>query len=654
MKNVILCIGDEEEEDPFHVFEVRQFSIRERMNAVFEVNVLVVSPFEDLNFGDIVGLDATVSLENSVGIWRGYSGLIRRMEQVRIEQTGLTHYALTLVPYVWQLSQRRNYRIFEHLTTQDIITKLLDEWQIDYEWYLDRRDYPKHEYKVQYGETDLQFIERLLEEAGISYYFWDDPSDDEISSHLQFDDTPQTSDVRYGDPIRYVDNPNEAQGGGEFVSEVTLMHDVRPGMATVRDFDFRRRPDAQLFGNADPAAAPENQLEHYVYDPNGFLFDTEKGDANTPVADDKSKARHLDLEGDNEAEIILEQLRVGKRHVTYRSSCHDLSPGVRFQMIHPRDDLGLEDLVAIESHIFGKHDGEWVLRGHAVFADDVYRPAPRTKKPKVDGVQTAIVVGPKGEEIYTDEFGRVRVRFIWDREGDFDDNRTCWLRVAQDWAGGAFGGQRIPRIDQEVIVNFLEGDPDNPVIVGRLYNNTTKVPYPLPKHKVVSTNKSNSSPHGGGFNEIMFDDSAGKEVVYLQAEKDLWKVVKNDEVETTGNDRQIQIAQNQNTTIGNIDGSAAGTRHQVSVGSSCILKQDELIEITVGDASVTLDGPDITIVAKSDMLFSALGDFVIQGGPNVRINCEDDGAKLWSEFVGVAQAQLYDNATAEGLAAGGT
>jgi type VI secretion system secreted protein VgrG len=649
MENVILCIGDEKPEEPFHVFSVRQFGIRERMNAIFEVNVLVVSPFADLDFGDIVGLDATLSMKNSVGIQRGYSGLVRRMEQVRVEDTGKTHYAVTLVPYLWQLSQRRNYRIFEHMTTQDILNEILDEWQIEYEWYLDRQDYPKHEYKVQYGETDLGFIERLLEEAGISYYFWDDPADEKVSSHLQFDDTPQTSDLRYGDPIPYVDNPNESQGGGEFVSEVTLMHDVRPGLATVRDFDFRRRPDAQLFGNTDPFPAPEDALEHYVYDPNGFLYDTEKADGNTPVADDKSKARHLDAEGDNEAEILLEQLRVARRHVTYRTSCHDLSPGIRFQMLHPREDLGGEDLLAIDAHIFGKHDGEWVLRGHAVFADDVYRPASRTKKPIVQGVQTAIVCGPPGEEIYTDEFGRVRVRFMWDREGGFDDTRTCWLRVAQDWAGGAFGGQRIPRIGQEVIVNFLEGDPDNPIIVGRLYNNTNKVPYQLPARKVVSTWKSDTSPHDGGFNEIMFDDTAGKEIVYLQAEKDLWKVVKNDEQETTGNDRGIRIGQNQNTAIGNDDATTAGQMHQVIVGSSCIQKLDALIEITVGDASVTLDGPNISIVAKSDMLFSSLGEFVIQGGPNVRINCEDTGAQVWAEFIAEAQMGIYDNAATEGV-----
>jgi hypothetical protein len=350
------------------------------------------------------------------------------------------------------------------------------------------------------------------------------------------------------------------------------------------------------------------------------------------VADDKSKARSLDSEATVLADVRIDALRVGKRHLTYRSSCHDLSPGMCFQMVHPRDDLNQSVLLAIESHIHGKHDGEWVLRGHAVFTDDYYKPQLRMRKPKISGLQSAIVVGPPGQEIYTDEFGRVRVRFHWDREGDFDDNRTCWLRVSQDWAGPMYGGLRLPRIDQEVLVDFLEGDPDNPIVVGRLFNATNQVPYPLPKRKTVSTYKSDTSPHDGGFNEILFEDMAGAEYVYVQAEKDLWKLVKHDEREETGNDRTLQVGDTQQTFVGAVDATSAGVQHDVTVGKTSVKKLDKKIVATVGEATFTLDGPNVTIVASGGLQFKAEGTLSIEGGPDVYVNCDDAPAALWDQY----------------------
>jgi type VI secretion system secreted protein VgrG len=290
--------------------------------------------------------------------------------------------------------------------------------------------------------------------------------------------------------------------------------------------------------------------------------------------------------------------------------------------------------------IYGTHDGEWGLAGEAVFASQPYRPQVVTPKPRIEGLQSAIVVGPPGQEIHTDEFERVRVRFHWDREGEWDDSRTCWIRVSQGWAGAMYGQMMIPRIGQEVIVDFLDGDPDQPVIIGRLYNATAQVPYPLPKFKTRSTWKSDSSPDSNGYNEIMFEDSAGKEIVWMQAQKDLAKVVKRNESERTGANRSFVVGSNRSATIGANDSVEVGVKHSIVIvepkdlqilklgqpvvepKKTKIEMSDKKVLLTTGDATILLDGPDIFIEAKEGINILAEGEVIIQGGPNVYLNCD--------------------------------
>ncbi len=635
MDKLILSLAQEEEFEPGHLFSVRQFWAKDKIQAPFEIHVLAMSGDANVDLEAVVGVEARLSVTSKYGVWRGYSGIVRRAEQMKVEDDGESTYALTIVPLLWLLSQRRNYRIFQHATVREIVTKILAEWSIypDAEWFLERSDYPKYEYKLQYNETDLDFITRILEDAGISFYFWCDPAEHSAKSHLHFDDTPQISELRAGNPLPYLEHAVDSDFSGEFVTDVLHEGDVRPGKLTIRDFDLRRSPGAPANAeNEKPAEAPESNYEQYFYRPGAFLHDVDKASGDTPVADDKSKARHHDPEGLHLANRQFEEIRGKTRQVSYRSNCHDLSPAVLFQMTHPRVGLGNQDLMVVEANVFGSNTGEWIVNGLAAFASEPFRPGRDTPRPRVEGVQSAIVVGPDGQEIYTDEFGRVRLRFHWDREGDFDDNRTCWVRVAQSWAGGAFGEMVIPRIDQEVVVDFYDGDPDMPVVVGRLYNATDKVPYQLPKRKVVSTWKSESTPKGGGFNEIMFDDTAGAELVYIQAQKDLVKLVKHDEFENTGVDRQAQVAVNQNTQIGNVDSAVIGSLHEVSVGTTKVQKVDKQITLTVGESTIVLDGPNISITAKNQIMFKAVATLTIQGGDNVYLNCQDTCGDLWDQY----------------------
>lgn len=590
---------------------VRSFSVHEAMSTLFTAEVIAVSPNEDIDLESLVGRKAEFRITSSLGATRTLRGLCSNAEQTEIERPepgalGVSTYSIQIVPTLWLTTQRKNNRMFQRLTTPAIVEKILAEYGIKAKRKL-VEPHPTHELRVQYGETDFAFISRLLEEEGIAFYFDED---------LVLSDNPHTGEARK--PITFADNPNES-GGHEFVTEVRVGNKVRPGQYTIRDYDFEK-PDYKLVASSEKAKPPEDFYEQYIYEHGAFT-------------DDKSgKAR---------ADVALQADRLTKRSVSFTSNAFDLMPGSLFQMEgHPRADLG-EDarLLVVEAMLEGSVDGEWSLTGEAAFADAPYRPQQRTQKPKVSGLQSAVVVGPAGEEIYTDEHGRVRVQFHWDREGKRNENSTCWVRVSQGWAGAAFGMTALPRVGQEVLVSFWEGNPDQPLVVGRLYNGKNLVPYKLPDEKTKSTWKSSSSPSTGGFNEIMFDDNAGKELVYIQAERDMSQLVKRHETERTGADRTMIVGSNRSSVVGKTDTTLVGEKFSVTMISAkdlhiakmgepdfsplatTIEMVDGKITLTTGKASVTLDGSTITLNADGDIKIKAGGEVVIQGGPFVKINC---------------------------------
>jgi type VI secretion system secreted protein VgrG len=526
---------------------VRRFSVREAMSTLFEVSVWAASRDENIDLRAIVGQPASLRIVSGwkyalLGGARLWTGVCSYMEQVQPEPTGESLYYIRIVPALWLLTQRRGYRIHQHVSIPDIVDKLLAEWGVEPVWKIDRERYPKLEYKVQYGETDYAFMSRLLEEAGVAFYF---PDDDAKGSRLVLADEPQGGDPRAAPPVHYVDNPNQA-AEMEFVTRVRLGHEVRPGAHTLRDYDFRN-PVFPLFSEAGRAPGPEDRYEQYHYEPGSFLVETGKGGGGTPAADDKGVARYDQRWGTGRAARALEATRTGQRAVAFDTNTVDLWPGAIFSIAnHPRSDLTAADrLLVTDFSIEGTPGDEWSLKGRAVFADQPYRPEKRTPKPALHSVQSATVVGPEGQEIHTDEFARVRVQFPWDREGQSDDFSSCWIRVSQGWAGVGFGAIMLPRIGQEVLVGFLEGDPDQPIIVGRVFNNTNQVPYKLPEHKTRSTWKSDSSLGSDGFNEILFEDLKHKELVYEQAQKNLRRLVKNDEAITVGKNRQKLVKGNE-------------------------------------------------------------------------------------------------------------
>ena len=636
--------------------DVRHVSIREGMSELFHVSVLAVSSNDGLDLDSNVGTGAALRIQmpnyqsspNGTRVW---AGICANMSQVSAEPApGLSAYHVLIMPSLWRTTLRTGSRIFQHMTTPAIVQKVLAEWKITPVMKL-QAQYKTHEYCVQYGETDYAFICRLLEDAGIAFYFSSDATSgmgDDITK-LVLNDSPQLNPQRSG-PLTYAgtQTPNAASGQ-DWIANVAVTQKVTVGSHLVRDSDFRARPDMALAASAKSGTSAD-PYEDYRYSPGAFWW--EPGQASTtPTADDKGVARTDMGEANALAQRRLDAERRARLTVTYTHSALDLCPGTIMGINqdadtppHPRPDLGpTKTLLLVASSFDGDNSGQWSMTATGVFAEFTYRPERRTPRPRIIGVQSAIVVGPAGQEIYTDEFGRVRVQFPWDREGRFDDNSSCWMRVSQAWAGGGFGVVMIPRIGHEVLVDFFDGDPDRPVIIGRVYNATTTAPYTLPQSQTQSGWKSNSSPGGGGYNEIKFEDMAGSELISVQAQKDLSYVVNNNESSNIGSTRTVQIGSiptgsdtlnvgaTRTTSIGMTDTTWVGMMHSTTVGATVGIRMAAALDIVIstGQASIHLSGGNIFMNAKGEIhlhsggnmhLSSQSGAITIQGGPNVQIN----------------------------------
>lgn len=612
-----------------------QFSARQRISRPFEIDVFARSAKVDLPLKKIIGADAALRAAGAeeMLVW---TGICSSIEQTQPESSagGVSTYYLKIVPNLWLLSQRRGHRIFQHLSAPKIVEQILKEWHIDYT--MDVGKHPDLEYRVQYGESDLAFISRLLEEAGIWYYFQRE-GDTKIKTKVVFKDTVTKRAVLR---LPFVDSPGQAEAGRHlFVSNVHIGSASRPGKVTVRDFDFRR-PEHGLVAQSQAGEDPEVTWEQYHYSPGGFLIDNAGGGGDTPLADNKSVARHDDDEGKTIAARRLDGARWMKRFIEFESNNLALRPGSVLGIDdHPRDDVN-KDVFVIESQVTGNATGEFAFVATGVFTADPFRLPLDTPRPRIDGVQSAVVVGPKDQEIWTDEFGRVRVRFHWDREGEFDDNRTCWLRVSQAWAGPGFGAIAIPRVGHEVLVEFLDGDPDQPVIIGRLFNEVSPVPYKLPDHMTQSTWKTQSSPFKDGyFNELTFDDAVKKELVFVQGQRNLMKLVKRDETRRVGKERLDVIGDHRLAVVAQVDAVHVGTQHLVRIMEEedlQILKmedpklklrntwfevRDEKITLTTGAASIVLDGENIVIEASGGIRFSADNKLIMKVSDGLYLNC---------------------------------
>jgi len=510
------------------------FSGTEGLSSLFHFDLKMLSENHTIAFENIIGKVVTVSIILADGDLRFFNGLISRFSQGRGggesgEDVRFSHYTATMVPWLWLLTQTADSRIFQNVSVPEIVEKIFTEGNFsDFKLAL-HGQYGKREYCVQYRETDFNFVSRLLEEEGIYYFF----EHEEGKHTLVLADVPdEHKPCPKQESARY-----QVTAGGwvedDVITSLEKSQEIRPGKYALNDYYFET-PNADLSA-AVPGKQPLGPGEKEIYDYPGLY--TKRAD------------------GDHFANIRMQEEEARITTITGSSVCRAFTSGYKFDLEdYYRDDMTDKPYVLISIHheasqglsypgVAKSEGSEFSYVNHftCIPFDVPFRPPRHTPKPVVRGTQTAIVVGPAGEEIYPDKYGRVKVQFHWDREGKGDENSSCWIRVAQLWASAGWGGIYIPRMGQEVVVDFLEGDPDRPIIIGCVYHGNNMPPYALPDEKTKSGIKSDSSLGGGGFNEIRFEDKKGDEQIFIHGEKDADIRIKNDSREWIGNDRHLIV-----------------------------------------------------------------------------------------------------------------
>jgi type VI secretion system secreted protein VgrG len=519
------------------VLLLQELSGHEGISRLFSYELdLLAHDNDSITFEDIVGQKVNITIQLPDETFRYINGYVSRFTQGATDERYFTHYHAQVVPWLWFLTRQADCRIFQNMKPPDIITAVLDLFSVnDYRTSL-QGDYPTLEYCVQYRETSFNFVSRLMEQYGIFYYF--DHTTAGQHTMVLADQSSGLPDCP-GSPFSY-----DVQVGGlddpQVVSAWHVAQELRTGQYTVNDYNFTT-PSTSLLANERTVVnlQPSQDLELFDYP---GLYTTKD-------------------EGDAVAELRMQEEETSYKVIAGASNCRAFMSGYSFELQnHYRNDQNTTYVLTEvrhfasegETYTSGAEGGETYSNQFSCIPQDVaYRPPRLTPKPFVQGPQTALVVGKSGEEIWVDKYGRVIVQFYWDRLGEKNENSSCWIRTSQPWAGSTWGAMWIPRIGQEVIVSFLEGDPDRPIITGRVYNAEQMPPYALPANQTQSGFKSRSSKGGSAsnYNEIRFEDKKGSEHLLIHAEQLKMETVEADSIETVGHDRWLTVENDQKEAI---------------------------------------------------------------------------------------------------------
>jgi len=539
------------------VLLLRRMTGVESLSRAYEWHLELLSEKGDLDPDKILGKDVAISTLQPNGKKRFFHGFVSEFSQEGWAQR-YYEYRATVRPWYWLLTRTADCRIFQQQTVPDIFEAIVKAYGFTHYDLRLSGTYEPWEYCVQYRETDFNFLSRLLEQEGMYYFF-----EHEESKHtMVLADDPSAHKTQEG----YESVPYYAPGGPDTLRERDHLQawsytkSVLPCSFATTDFDFEtpRKPLAAT----ETIARKHEQAQFEIFD---YPAELSKLDV------DQSKLT---------AKIRIQELQASYMVARGRGDAVGLTPGCKFKLEkYPREDLNVEYLITdaqytLSSDAFeanGANVGdEFEIGITTIDAKTPFRPERRTPKPVVQGAQTAMVVGKSGEEIFTDKYGRVKVQFHWDRYGKRDENSSCWVRVAQAWAGKNWGSIHVPRIGQEVIVSFLEGDPDQPIITGRVYNGDSMPPYGLPGNATQSGIKSRSSKGGAeaNFNEIRFEDKKGAEQLYIHAEKNQDVIVENDESQSIGHDRTESVGHDEKITVGNNRTESVGVDEAITIGAN--------------------------------------------------------------------------------------
>jgi type VI secretion system secreted protein VgrG len=512
----------------------REMRGREELGRPSAFELSALSTRSDIKPSDLLGKNITVKLELVKGGFRYFNGYVTRFSQGTILGK-YYEYQMTVNAWLWFLTRTADCKIFQEKTAPEIIKEVFGDHKMAIFEDALSGTYAKREYTVQYRETDLAFLSRIMEEEGIYYYFEHQDGKhslklvDSESGYKKLENKPS---IAYYPPGRVL------HGDEEYIQSFRQAQRIEPGTMATRSFDFTK-PKADLEVKAQNVQQHQS-ADYEIFDYQGDYIQADNGEH-------------------------LAQVRVDEYHTEFElaeaeTNVRDIAVGRLFSLTNaPRKDQEKDYLIVSADWDLRNNTYEASINEDAAYSCTMtvlqskqqFRPARSTPRPTMGGPQTAVVVGPGGEEIYTDKYGRVKVQFHWDRYGKKNENSSCWMRVSSPWAGANWGGVAIPRIGQEVVVDFLEGDPDQPLIVGRLYNADQMPPYALPGNMTQTGIKTRSSKGGGAanFNEIRFEDKKGSEQVFLHAEKNQDIEVEKDETHWVGNDRKKTIDHDETTHV---------------------------------------------------------------------------------------------------------
>jgi type VI secretion system secreted protein VgrG len=634
------------------VLLLQGFTGSEGISRLFRFHLDLLSDNNSISFDDVVGQNVTISVTLADQSERYFNGFVSRFSQSGADAR-FTHYQMEVVPWTWFLTRNADCRIFQNMSVPDIVQKVFsDRGFNDFKSSL-TGSYEPREYCVQYRETDFNFVSRLLEHAGIFYFFEHANGKHTLvlaDSTSAYQPCPGQSSAQY----------NQAGGGLDVEDVVTgwnMEQELRTGKYSVTDYNFET-PSTSLLSSEPTVVEVDGNTSYEIYDYPGDHLTQSDGAA--------------------VAKVRMQEEEAGNLVVSGSSICRAFSTGYKFDLEdHYREDMNDSYLLTEIQHV-ASEGGSYNLTGGGggesysnhftcIPADVPFRPVRVTPKPFVQGPQTAQVVGKAGEEIWVDKYGRVIVQFYWDRQGQKNENSSCWIRTSQPWAGGNWGAMWIPRIGQEVVVSFLEGDPDRPIITGRVYNAEQMPAYTLPDEQTKSYFKSYSSKGGGGFNEFRFEDKKGDEQVFMHAEKNLDIRVKNNEYETVCKDLHLIVEQDRfehikndhQETIDRDQNQSIGRDHNLKVSGKQAVEVDGSHSFKVtGDVAEQFGGNHSEQVSQALYLKAGM-TIVVEAPMGVTLKCggnsvvvDPSGVTLTSSALITIQGSLVNINSGPGSPAG--
>ena len=620
-----------------HTFDVISFKLTEGLSEPFRLELMLSSFDPNISFSALMDQSATFTFWQGEQPVRYLNGIVTSFG---LGKTGFvrTHYQMVVEPALARAAFQSDSRIFQHQNSEKIIRTLLQKNRVEKVSFEPLPSDWEREYCVQYRETDLAFIERLAAEEGWYYYF-----DHRADSH----------ELRFGhqsiaSPILGTLTYNAKPAGDRSFAclwRFDYCRKVTTTRQTLRDYTFLN---------------PNYNLEHQHHSQASTLTDsdTSKSAVNSATVYEKYDypGRYKKDEQGNpfslyrlESELALSE--------TANAAGDDMRvvPGYGFTLEGHANSAFNQDWLVVRVEHFGKQTGsldeeageEGNRYENTLFLIPHNKPwrSPLKPRPIIRGTQVAHVTGPEGEEIYCDEWGRVKLQFPWDRLGNFDEHSSCWVRVVQGWAGAQYGNMMIPRIGHEVLVKFLNGDPDQPIVVGRTYHSTTEPPYELPKHKTRMTIKSKTHK-GNGFNELRFEDEMGREEVFIHAEKDLNHIVKHDETTQVGHDRTEQVGRNETIHIGNDRTETVGQDEDLTINRDQIR--------SIGRNRITKIEKDDILNVNNNRRVNVHADSLIKVGQDLNIEIAQNGSwvagELFEQVCELFDLEGYDEVHIQGPA----